>query len=395
MITFYAGAPEYLAGAEDWSEASLYDALLPPFTEHASPSLTQGESSPSTSRANWRQVSIPGIAGHDKNTTGDPEPTFHPLSTFASLEDPTFIDHTLAAFDDLDNIQTSQLAAHPDSQSTFSGRTSFSDPPSGDVSLSDISLSLGSPSFTSTPFLPRTLPAPPSAAVFPAFSLPITALASLLSAPALLRLRPQTVTINLIAGVIDISAPRTVHIRRGGGYAMQIQEVLLGDETRAGFGVSAWLVPEPDSIHNNTKPAAAAGAAGAGAKDGLLRADLAALRRGDVVHVSHLALTAYRGQVYGQTLSMRSRRPGGGVSTRFSKVPDNLAGVGACPAEVVAKVGRVRDWVAHFVSVPGRPGGNAGSKRGLEQEGSKAGGKRARTRDLREDESELPPDSPW
>ncbi|KZL64358.1 hypothetical protein CI238_03813 [Colletotrichum incanum] len=98
--------------------------------------------------------------------------------------------------------------------------------------------------------------------------------------PDLLRLAPQTVTVNLIVGIISVSEPRGVKTRWGN--ELSLVEVLVGDETRAGFGVTFWLPPN-----------------GGGRRDPSMPTQL---RRQDVVLLQNVALHVFRGKVYGQSL---------------------------------------------------------------------------------------------
>ncbi|KAM0660633.1 hypothetical protein ACHAPH_003570 [Verticillium nonalfalfae] len=94
-------------------------------------------------------------------------------------------------------------------------------------------------------------------------------------AHSLLALHPQTVTLNLIAGVIAPSAPRPVRTRYGA--TLHVLELLLGDDTRAGFAVTFWL---------------SAADLAAAVPSLVLR-----LRRRDVVMLRDVALHVFRGRV--------------------------------------------------------------------------------------------------
>ncbi|KAF2770543.1 hypothetical protein EJ03DRAFT_255735, partial [Teratosphaeria nubilosa] len=147
------------------------------------------------------------------------------------------------------------------------------------------------------------------------------------SASHLTRIHPQTLTITVIAAVISVSSPRTVHLRRQPGREMDIIEVLLGDETRAGFSVSFWLAP----AESQQKPA----------DD--LREHLLSLRAGDVVLVRNVALRDWKSCVYGQSLSWR-----------FAKNSTSVVVVGAgdgasLPRAIKGKAERVERWSWEFV----------------------------------------------
>ncbi|KAH9810926.1 hypothetical protein Tdes44962_MAKER05953 [Teratosphaeria destructans] len=159
----------------------------------------------------------------------------------------------------------------------------------------------------------------------------------------LARIHPQTLTITVLAAVISVSAPRTVRLRRQPGKEIDIIEVLLGDETRAGFSVSFWLAPA-ESQH---KPG----------DD--LRDDLLKLRAGDVVSVRNVALRDWKGCVYGQSLSRK-----------FAKNSTSIVAVGAAnraslPPTIKGKAKRVERWSWEFV---GRREGFTGTARTADED---------------------------
>ncbi|OAA70249.1 Nucleic acid-binding, OB-fold-like protein [Cordyceps fumosorosea ARSEF 2679] len=143
-------------------------------------------------------------------------------------------------------------------------------------------------------------------------------------------LHPQTVTVNLIAGVLSVAPPRAVTTRWGA--ALSLVEVLLGDDTRSGFAVTFWL------------PSDAAGTAG-----GLLLS----LRRQDVVLLQNVALHVFRGKVYGQSLRrgrtkvhlLWSRRR----EARACYSSRALAAADARENPQLVKTRLVRDWILQFV----------------------------------------------
>ncbi|KAK7408737.1 hypothetical protein QQX98_009094 [Neonectria punicea] len=138
-------------------------------------------------------------------------------------------------------------------------------------------------------------------------------------------LHPQTVTLNLIVGVLSIAQPRTVTTRWG--RVLALVEVLVGDETKSGFGVTFWL-----------------------SSDNVTETQVRSLRRQDVILMQNVALHVFRGKVYGQSLrkgmtkvNLLWRRDGSGhYSTRdFSKRGQ------AHPQ--LEKTRTVKDWVLKFV----------------------------------------------
>ncbi|KAG8170004.1 hypothetical protein KVR01_000749 [Diaporthe batatas] len=161
-------------------------------------------------------------------------------------------------------------------------------------------------------------------------------------------IRPQTMTVTLIAGIISIAAPRAVETRFGS--ARTLVEVLVGDETKSGFSVTFWLP---------------------GGGDGASSSPLAGLRAQDIVLMRNVALNVFRGKVYGGSLPRgmtgvyllhRGRRLGPGDDGGHYAAAD-LAGAGRRGAKQqkvhpqLDKTRRVRDWVLRFVGGPGRPAG--------------------------------------
>ncbi|KAK0708234.1 hypothetical protein B0H67DRAFT_496272 [Lasiosphaeris hirsuta] len=157
------------------------------------------------------------------------------------------------------------------------------------------------------------------------------------SASYLLRIQPQTMTCNLIIGIISVSAARTYTTRYG---PRRLVEVLVGDESRAGFAVTIWLPPEN-------------GASGVGSEAGFT-AVLRWLRGGDVVLLQNVALKEFRKKVYGETLPRnltrayllhRVRLDEEDLGGHYSAA--DLAAKGGHPQ--LEKARRVRDWVVRFV----------------------------------------------
>lgn len=173
-------------------------------------------------------------------------------------------------------------------------------------------------------------PAPPPPNIPPAH---LSDLEDVPPAKQVISLQPQTVTLNLIVGILSVAQPRSVTTRWG--QRLSLVEILVGDETRAGFAVTFWL-------SNDATEAAS---------------DLNSLRRQDVVLLQNVALHVFRDKVYGQSL----RRGQTKVHLLWSKRPDarpcyssrKLVTEGADEQEnpQVVKTRLVRDWVLRFVGV--------------------------------------------
>ena len=184
-------------------------------------------------------------------------------------------------------------------------------------------------------------PVPPT----PSLLLHLSDLEDVPPARAVLALAPQTVTLNLIAGVLSVAQPRAVTTRWG--RALSLVEVILGDDTASGFGVTFWLDDDDDdsarSRSRRRQTAAASSTTSA----------VAALRRQDVVLLRNVALHVFRGKVYGQSLR------GGLTSLELLWRAD---GAGCYSSKALAraahpqsqKTARVRDWVLRFVGADPR-----------------------------------------
>ncbi|QPG94404.1 hypothetical protein C2857_005924 [Epichloe festucae Fl1] len=147
------------------------------------------------------------------------------------------------------------------------------------------------------------------------------------SAKQVTSLAPQTITLNIIVGVLSVAQPRTVTTRWGS--TLSLVEVLVGDDTAAGFAVTFW-VPS----------------------DKVAGSDVVALRRQDVVLLENVALHVFRDKVYGQSLRrgltklhLLWRADGSGhYSSRGLRAKE-----GGNPQREKTRI--VRDWVARFVGL--------------------------------------------
>jgi hypothetical protein len=168
---------------------------------------------------------------------------------------------------------------------------------------------------------------------------PLSNLQDFPNATYLNSIQPQVMTVNLIVGIIAVPAPRSIRTRRGAN--VELIETLVGDETKSGFGINFWL---------STSQTA----------DGGLRGSVESLRPQDVVLMRNVALSSFRGRVYGQSLRKgmtkvhllhRSRVDRRDIGGCYSTTDLRRASV-AHPQLVKART--VREWVLRFVG--GRDG---------------------------------------
>ena len=164
-------------------------------------------------------------------------------------------------------------------------------------------------------------------------------------AAQLTRLEPQTVTVNLIVGVISIAAPRSVRTRWGA--QKSLVEVLVGDATSAGFAVTFWLNGPPSDATAKT---------------------LGGLRPQDVLLMSDVALHVFRNKVYGSSLPKdmtkvhllyRRKLDAGDVGGHYST--SDLASVEKRRSQgqvdpQLERTAKVREWVLAFVGTGYGPG---------------------------------------
>ncbi|KAJ5280893.1 hypothetical protein N7478_006265 [Penicillium angulare] len=168
---------------------------------------------------------------------------------------------------------------------------------------------------------------------------------------------PQTMTVNLVVGIIAIHPPRRV-VTRQWKKEIDVVEMVVGDETRAGFGVNFWLPASTDQAPSAIK---------APNTDPLVRS-LASLRPQDIVLLRTVGLSSFRSQVYGQSLR--------GGMTQVDLL-HRLTDAGR-PYKVISssgdddlpqKVHKVREWLFLFVgtdraggNLPGMPGTQRGQQ---------------------------------
>ncbi|KAF6830694.1 hypothetical protein CPLU01_07151 [Colletotrichum plurivorum] len=330
-ILIFAGAPE-----ADWSSPGL-----PPVSTPA----------PAASAPAWRSLPLhrgalkTGFSQHQGLPASFVQPAhFFTLSGEVDSQQSTassqelltrFYDHSLALHR---NLPSSQLPLP--SQSIETTETdSFADTTVADTTLGD---SFGDEDEDTTVIRPPL-----------AMSHHLSDIEDIPPAPELLRLAPQTVTVNLVAGVISISPARSITTRWG--TELSLVEVLLGDDTRAGFAVTFWI---PTTTTTTTRPSAPGSAT-------ILPSEL---QRQDVVLLQNVALHVFRGKVYGQSLrrgltrtTLLYRRDGGGVGHYRRK---DLESSRPEVHPQLVKTRKVWEWVLRFVGGEERPRAGGGRKKG-------------------------------
>ena len=177
----------------------------------------------------------------------------------------------------------------------------------------------------------------------------LTDLSGVPNAKYLFSIEPQTMTVNLVVGILSISPTRKVTTGKRYGRPREVEliELVVGDNTKTGFNVTMWL---PKEMHVNWKDGANAVPEGSRSE---LRRNLRMLRPRDVVMIQNVALSSYRDKVHGQSL----RRDVTKLDLLFRKPVDEADPEGVYRASnlrnpvdpQVKKVKAVRDWLLDFV----------------------------------------------
>jgi len=355
-VKFFTGAPK--SSNLNWQEDQLLKSFTSVFQVYlglsTEPAPTHIPSSLSAPVANWRI--LPGGAYPFYATPVVEEVPCEEYHSPFRDNHHDFLSHSFAVLNDL---KSSQIEPNDDTvdgeEVTFLTTNSF-------MTESPISES-GFSSFDSTAI--RT-----QGKQLMTVSGPIASIKSLPRAAQLIALRPQTITRNLIVGVIAIAPAKTVTVRRG-NYEMDVVEMTVGDETKAGFTISTWLSPETSNQSGVIRD---------------MRRALQRLKTGDVVAIERLALSVFRDQVFGQSLNWRTTKN----VTRFSVVDRDAieqaraaSASQAVASSIVDKVQQVRDWVDSFIG--------PSKKRRLEDDDMREGRKVVRVTEL--EEEYLPPDT--
>jgi hypothetical protein len=164
------------------------------------------------------------------------------------------------------------------------------------------------------------------------------------SAAYLRSIEPQTMTVNLIVGIMALPPSRKVTVGRRWGKErdMELLELLVGDDTRAGFAITIWLA---NDVRSDQEP---------GYRDGLAQ-QMRRLRRRDIILLRNVALCAYQGKVHGQSL----RKDVTKVDLLHRQKIDASDVGGLYSAEAMLKPGgkdpvlkkamRVKQWLTDFV----------------------------------------------
>ena len=155
-------------------------------------------------------------------------------------------------------------------------------------------------------------------------------------------LEPQTMTVDLIVGILQISQPHLIKTRKYSGWA-ELVDMTVADETKAGFGISIWLPQTKPSKTAKTK------------ENDDIRSKVTGLRPRDIVLAKNVALKSFRSKVHGQ--SMRSANTS--LDLLYRNVIDSYDEPGAYRLHELAaeeegdsqliRVRKLKDWFTTFV----------------------------------------------
>jgi hypothetical protein len=334
-LIFLMGPP---SGRLPWDENELLNEAVLPFNDqHVTGNIYNGTCQDSAP-VKWRVLTDrePLQGAYNRDTCVDAETLFLTtrdlLSTFRDVPGEgilsQFYDHSFS-------IHETSLISLSDSSNIGSAEESS-------VLTESIDFSIRSEHHEGSPDQETS---------FPPFPGRLSNLEDIPNAAYLRSIVPQTMTVNLIVGILGINPPRRVRTRQP-KRDMDIVELIVGDETRTGFGVTFWL-PASEDV--------------SGSGDDGPGQEVAGLRPRDIVLVRSVGLSSFRERVYGQSLrkgltkidllhrqSIDASDPGGMYSSKaiITASKDNSP---------LMKVQRVREWLVNYVGVgTHRVGGDPG-----------------------------------
>ncbi len=389
-VIFLAGAPD--ASSLQWESGHLTTQLLPSYCDSrgrcARTGITEDRALPA-----WRyiptelkqrptgyaQIQGESSADHGKPSSDYVETSFLTVSSFfstGSTEDAVDDGTEFPASAETDEHVVSHFyeQSFANHENIASSQIQFEDESSTDSA--DHSAALLSASFL-TSFSGSDSFASPASPVIKKRTISVRGrICDLKDIPNASHIRsvvPQTITVNLVVCILSVSLPRSIRTKRW-GREVQLVEMLVADETRAGFNINFWLPPEQP-------------AKGRFQTENNLANSLGRLRRQDVVLIRNVALNAFMGKVYGQSL----RKDMTTLDLLYRHIDDtgdttngyqDIDLVDANEEHPQAgKVSRVKEWVMAFV----------GSGPQSKQRGAGPSVEHGRTRD--EARSMLPPDT--
>lgn len=318
---FLVGAP--LSASLDWDTEELLNTPIPPF--HGDTKSPEQLLSLDHPPVRWRILRSPAV-----DTLG-----VH-YASYPGYEDPAFfVSHQLAPAVDKPQDPEDSLLQFYHHSFAIHETSEVADSDVGiaestqESSVGDNAMASSEPNIADHPRSSRMLHIPG----------PLSNLEDLPTAKYIQSITPQTMTVNLIVGVLAVHAPRRI-VTRQWKTELDLVELVVGDETRAGFGVNFWLKPEKPSAKNEA--------------DRLGRS-LASLRPRDIVLLRTIGLGTFQERVYGQslrkgmtTVELLHRQPVD-VTDAVGFYQDRILG-SIDDDQPLLKTRRVRNWMLRFVT---------------------------------------------
>ena len=341
-VIFLTGAPH--PSALSWGEDVLSKVLLPCFTivEYGSTRPTPEILVPSWRSLPLEKVHWPtGLTQPDRQDRTVPEKSIETDASFITATDPSILSTE-------NDHRASQLrASSSDAEDALSGYYEHSfavhDIPSSQIlGPASAASSLWGNSFESARENDSILPT--TVAQSRLCSAYLSNLEDIPNATYLRSIMPQTMTVDLVLGIISISQPRTL-VTRKGSRTVDLVEMLVGDGTRAGFGITVWLPSRPAQESNKSNVDRSA--------EDDLRSRTLRLRPQDIILAKNVALSSFRGKVHGQSL----RRGMTTFDLLYRNMVDRDDERGAYRSRELdqanspnmCKTKKVKDWVMQFV----------------------------------------------
>ncbi|KAI0514928.1 hypothetical protein F5B22DRAFT_609031 [Xylaria bambusicola] len=331
-VMIFVGAPE--AQALDWTESNLLNHFLQPFASFvhlkALPESSLRETSflstPDT--AVWRSLPLhkerlpTGFSQtHALAHVYQGSPEFFTTLT-RSFDTTSDLSEDVLDQDIADRFYDHSVAIHGDIPSSQLPATSFATEDSSFEVTGD--------------FTEETSTQPDDTTLLRSFQQEdvvthLSDLEDLPDAKYLQSILPQTMTVNLIVGIISIAEPRTVRTRWGG--TKSLVELLVADETRSGFSVTFWMSSEPSETNQL----------------------VCSLRRQDIILLRNVALSVFMKKVHGRSLRkghtkidlLHRRRIDKDDTGGMYTMKDVASTRRAHPQ--LAKTRKVWQWLSHFV----------------------------------------------
>jgi len=317
------GAPE--PRSLEWNDDDLIDDFLPAvrrFLGHTYQNephtVSNIEIISSPSYPKWRSIDIEISTNHQDSLLVEvPQSDIQDEEQSADEKSMDFLDYSFEIFEGLET--KSQTRRHDDDCGATLGDTTLDSASLLTRSITSL-LSDTSDTIDVSPFADDHLIRLPSH---------ITNLQAVPKANYIQSIRPQTMTINVVVGIISLAPLRTVQLR-GSGRIMDILELLVGDDTSAAFSITFWLQPGVEGRNDS------------------LRQRLISLKPRAILVVENVVLSVFRGRVYGQSLNRRL--------TRIETIVEVLGRDGQVSwksldayGEQLEKVKRVEKWVVDFL----------------------------------------------